>query len=161
MEETDRRPIAGTDRVHDAWERHHAPLWRAVFAWSGDRDVASDAVAEAFAQCLRRGDAVDDVGKWVWRAAFRIAGGLLQDRRRTDGGGRAVPERPTPAADTLYPLLDALARLRPTDRELVVLALVGGWSPTEIAALTGTAAGTVRVRLHRARGRLRDLMEET
>ena len=74
-----------TRRVRDAWEQHHQRLWRSVLAWSGDADVASDAVSEAFAQCLRRGDEVRDVPAWVWRASFRIAAGMLAD------AGLAVP----------------------------------------------------------------------
>jgi DNA-directed RNA polymerase specialized sigma24 family protein len=33
-------------------------MWQAVFAFAGDPEVASDAVAEAFTQALRRGDAI-------------------------------------------------------------------------------------------------------
>jgi DNA-directed RNA polymerase specialized sigma24 family protein len=51
-------------------------LWRAVLMYTGDREVASDAVAEAFAQALRRDQAIRDP-RWVWRAAFRIAVGEL------------------------------------------------------------------------------------
>jgi len=39
-------------------------LWRAVLAFAGDPEVASDAVAETFAQALRRGDAVRDPERW-------------------------------------------------------------------------------------------------
>ena len=67
----------GAERLRVAWEAHKDGLWRAILAWSGDPEIASEAVAEAFAQAARRGDAIDDVGRWVWRAAFRIAGGLL------------------------------------------------------------------------------------
>lgn len=55
-------------------------LWWAVLAYAGDREVASDAVAEAFAQVLRRGAAVRSPDKWVWRAAFKIAAGELKRR---------------------------------------------------------------------------------
>jgi hypothetical protein len=34
-------------------------MWQAVFAFAGDPEVASDAVAEAFAQALRRGTPSD------------------------------------------------------------------------------------------------------
>ena len=57
-------------------------LWRAVLAFAGDPEVASDAVAEAFAQALRRGEAIRNPKRWVWRAAFRIAAGELAARRR-------------------------------------------------------------------------------
>lgn len=37
--------------------------------------------------------------------------------------------------------------------------LVAGWFSAEVAELAGSTAGTVRVRLHRARGRLRELLD--
>lgn len=70
-----------SDRVHEAWVANADALWRSVRAWSADPDIASDAVAEAFAQALRRGEVIDDVGRWTGRAAFRIAAGMLQARR--------------------------------------------------------------------------------
>lgn len=99
MDESARRTTAtstgATDRVHDAWVVHHERLWRSVLGWSGDRDIASDAVAEAFAQAARRGAAIDDLGRWVWRAAFRIAAGL----RRTAGVTTASRRRPGTRTD--------------------------------------------------------------
>ncbi len=42
----------------DLYEREGPRMWRAVFAYAQDRAVIDDAVAEAFAQCLRRGEEV-------------------------------------------------------------------------------------------------------
>ena len=66
------------DRVEAAYRQHSAKMWRTLLAYSGDPDVASDALAEAFAQALRRETAIRHVERWVWRAAFRIAAGELQ-----------------------------------------------------------------------------------
>lgn len=49
----------------DLYREHADRLWRAVFAYGGDSEVASDAVSEAFAQCLARGSAVRSPGRWV------------------------------------------------------------------------------------------------
>ena len=54
-----------------------------VLLFSSDPDVASDAVAEAFAQALRRGDALRDPERWVWKVAFRVAAAELKEGRRT------------------------------------------------------------------------------
>jgi hypothetical protein len=51
-------------------------------AYTGDREVASDAMAEAFAQALARGDELRSAERWVWHAAFRIAAGELTTRGR-------------------------------------------------------------------------------
>ncbi len=149
------------ERVRDVWERDHARLWRSVLAWSGSAEVASDAVAEAFAQVLRRGDDVHDPAAWVWRAAFRIAGGLLAEKRPLplpDGPGPEPPATTGDPADSLA-LVTALSTLEERDRRVVVLALVGGWTAEEIATLDESSPGAVRVRLHRARQRVRDALE--
>jgi len=75
-------------------------LWRSVLAYTGDREVASDAVAEAFAQVLRRGDAVEDIRAWVWTAAFRIAAGELRSRSRFGGPVDRPQEAPMSMASS-------------------------------------------------------------
>ena len=104
-------------------------LWRAVYAWAGDPDIASDAVAEAYAQVIHRGDAVRDPAAWTWRAAFRIAAGALKTRRSE--GTRATPT--TADADSTTPadvhldryadpdLLAALRQLPDGQRAAVIL----------------------------------------
>lgn len=154
-----------TERLRAAWEDHKDRLWRSVLAWSGDREIASEAVAEAFAQAARRGAAIDDVGRWVWRSAFRIAGGMLADRRseheRSESRDEVSVEEPVHDSlpEDVVGLLDALDRLRSEDRTAIVLAYVGGWSAPEIAAMTDSTGGAVRVRLHRARRKLRAALE--
>jgi DNA-directed RNA polymerase specialized sigma24 family protein len=73
---------ADVARLEEVYEEHGARLWRALFLYAGDREVASDAVAEAFAQALRRGDDLRSPERWIWRIAFRIAMGELSRRRR-------------------------------------------------------------------------------
>ena len=89
-------------------------MWRAVLAFAGDPEVAADSVAEAFAQALRRGDAIRDPGRWVWRAAFRIAAGELKLRRTTTALG---PPQGWYALDTeAMELIETLKRLPPKQR---------------------------------------------
>ena len=49
----------------------------------------------------------------------------------------------------------ALAALSERDREIVTLTAWEGLTPKQIAVVTGTSANVVRVRLHRARARLK------
>jgi len=154
------RPEAGVDRVREAYERVHAQLWRSILGWSGSADIADEAVAEAFAQVLRRGEAVADPGAWAWRAAFRIAGGELARRR----GASLDPEMPDVAVDGgwLAPLagelIAALHTLSDQQRACVALRDVGGLDVAEVAAVLGTSSGTVRVQHLKGRRRLRQLL---
>jgi RNA polymerase sigma-70 factor (ECF subfamily) len=149
------------ERVRRVYEVEHVRLWRSLFAFCGSRSVADDAVAEAFAQALRRGDQIDDVAAWVWTSAFAIARGELQRRGRTSGDPLANQRADDIAAadGDIRDLLQRLAALSHDDRELIVLCHVGGWKPRELAPLLGISAGTLRVRLHRATSRARDILE--
>jgi RNA polymerase sigma-70 factor (ECF subfamily) len=53
----------------------------------------------------------------------------------------------------------AISRLPPDQRTVLVLSDIEGLDYQEIAAATGAALGTVKSRLSRARGRLRDLLQ--
>src|SRR5881397_506005 len=74
-----RASVPGLEKVY---EEQGAKLWRALFLYAGDREIASDALAEAFAQALRRSGELRSPERWVWRSAFRIAAGELSRRRR-------------------------------------------------------------------------------
>ena len=148
------------ERVRAAYEAVHAPLWRAVLAYSGSADVADEAVAEAFAQLLRRGDGVDDPAAWAWRSAFRIAAGELQ-RRRLSATADEVPDLGVSLPDPAVDLIAALRHLTDQQRACVVLCDLAGHDAPSAARLLGTTGATVRVQLMRSRRRLRELLEES
>ena len=134
-------------------------MWRAVFAFAGDREVASDAVAEAFTQALRRGAAVRSPERWVWRAAFRIAAGELKRGRAET---LELPDVADPADDMDDRATDLVAALRTLphkQRAAIVLHHTMGYPAKDIAAIIGTTAPGVHVHLSRARKRLRELLE--
>ena len=143
-------------KLEALYRAHGDRLWRAVLAYSGDPDVASDAVAEASAQALRRGSELRSPLHWVWRAAFRIAAGELKARRRTGG---AVTERGYEMPEDAADLTSALARLSPKQRRAVVLHHYGGYPVKEIAEMIGSTSAAVKVHLSRGRRRLRELLE--
>jgi RNA polymerase sigma-70 factor (ECF subfamily) len=131
-------------------------LWRAVYAFAGDAEIASDAVAEAYAQLLRRGRAVRDPAAWVWRAAFQIARGALKQRRLAPVVPPASAEHADAYAD--HDLLAAVRRLPEGQRAAVVLFYYGDMPISEIAARLGTNGIAVRANLSRGRRRLRQLL---
>lgn len=146
--------VVGQLRVEVVYRREHTRLWRSLLAFTGDPDVASDAESEAFAQVLRRGDAVEDVSAWVWRSAFRIALGLLgEERSHVDAAGRVAPDARIEPSVTEF--LALLGTLSDQQRACVALRYTGGFTSEEIAALIGSSADTVRVQLHRAHASLR------
>lgn len=142
-------------RVEDVYRTKSSHMWKALLAFSGDPDIASDAVAEAFAQALTREGDILDVERWVWKAAYRIAAGELKQRRRIS------PEIDPPVGDEVPPfeLRDALLRVSPKQRAALFLFYYGGYEPREIARMIGSTQSAVRVHLFRGRRRIAAMLD--
>ena len=105
---------------------------------------------------------IDDVGRWVWRTAFRIAAGLLADRRLhapLDEVGGQEPSADVMVPDDVVALRRRATQLADDDRRIVVLSLVGGWSAAEVAAHLGRTPGRPAGDSISARRRLRSMLE--
>jgi RNA polymerase sigma-70 factor, ECF subfamily len=77
------------------------------------------------------------------------------------GSGRPLAIQPIEEYVDGYlsePVSKALAGLTREQREIVLLADIEGFSYQEIGEIVGCSVGTVRSRLHRARGQLRKLV---
>ena len=131
-------------------------LWRAIYAFASDPDIASDAVAEAYAQLLRRGVAVLDPAAWVWRAAFRIARGSLKARRLDERV--ALPSGDYADVHADHDLLAAIRTLPDGQRAAVILFYYADLPVRQIADRLGTNSLAVRANLSRGRRRLRLLL---
>jgi RNA polymerase sigma-70 factor (ECF subfamily) len=147
---------ANSGPIERVYREEGARLWRAVFAYAGDRSVADDAVAEAFAQALRRGDGLRDPGRWVWSVAFRIARGELAQRGRNDG---AAVESSYEMPDDSDDMVRALLRLSPKQRAAVVLHHYAGYPVKDIARMLDSSSAAVKVHLSQGRKRLRSILE--
>lgn len=133
-------------------------IWRALLAFTADPAIAEDALAEAFAQALARGDALRDPARWIWRVAFRVAAGELKDRRLRSGELVLEPAEDLP--ESIGHVIAALARLSPNQRLAVVLHDYADRPVAEVAATIGASRATVHVHLSQGRKRLRAMLED-
>jgi RNA polymerase sigma-70 factor (ECF subfamily) len=128
---------------------------------------AADVVAETFLIAWRKLDKLpqgDEARLWLFGVARNVLRrGIGKTRLEHDAVerlGRELREATVPAESRGAPdLRSALARLPETQREVLLLAAWEELSPREIAAVTGVPVNLVRVRLHRARTRLRHELE--
>jgi RNA polymerase sigma factor (sigma-70 family) len=139
--------------------------WRA-----GSPSDAQDAMAEVFLTAWRRLDELpegDAARVWLYATARRV----IANQRRSSHRRLALYQRlaldaaagaPQPPSSGPEETLvhEALDRLRPRDREVLLLAEWEGLSPAQIAVVSGCLAITARGRLHRARRRFRAAFEE-
>ncbi|HSK91836.1 MAG TPA: sigma-70 family RNA polymerase sigma factor [Euzebyales bacterium] len=130
-----------------------------------------DVVADVYVVAWRRFDDVDwdDPLPWLIGVARNLLRNEQRTRRRTDALLQRLRSEARPQqvgsdaalghSDDIRAVRRALADLSDRDRELLQLAAVEELSPTQMAVVLDCHAVTARVRLHRARARLRAALE--
>jgi RNA polymerase sigma factor (sigma-70 family) len=142
--------------IERLYRKDGARLWRSLLGFTGDPELARDAMAEAFAQAIGRGDAIIHHDRWVWRAAFRIASGEMKQRSQ---GQPLADDRSYEMTEPATDLLRVLKQLSPRQRAVIILRFYAGHSTQEVADILGCTAGTVRMHVSQGRRRLRRLLE--
>jgi len=144
--------------------------YKSVLAYARRRSFsctdADEIVSETFLTAWRRLDVIpsgDEALAWLFAVARRvIANHRRANRRRTDLGTRLAQEVEVGAVeidarlmatDEQRSVLEALARLKPEDQELLRLVTWEDLSHRHVAQVLGCSEGAVAVRLHRARAR--------
>jgi RNA polymerase sigma-70 factor, ECF subfamily len=142
----------GQERVAAVYRDQAQRMWRALFSFAGDPDIASDAMAEAFARALRDRGEIRDLAAWTWRVAFRIAASELRRRHTTTASFEdATYELP----EAVPELLTALRQLSPNQRVAVILHDYADRPTEEVADVLGCSRATVYVHLSQGRRRLK------
>jgi RNA polymerase sigma factor (sigma-70 family) len=153
-----------TSRVFDDFYRELQPrLLASLVAFSGDADVAAEAVDEAFVRALVHWGRVANMASpagWLYRVAINVA--RRQARRRAhenDVATRLASDdaRLVPAArggDLGIELRELVGRLPERQRLAVVLRYVADLPEADIARAMGIRRSTVSATLAKARAHL-------
>ncbi|HTI34227.1 MAG TPA: sigma-70 family RNA polymerase sigma factor, partial [Miltoncostaea sp.] len=153
---------AGSEDAADELVRAYLPRsYRAALLIVGDRHLAEDVVQDAFERALRALDRFDDsrpFGPWLHRI---VANRALDTIRRREEPFEFNDEQhgdrdPYALADASRELIEAVGRLPQERRVVVVLRLLFGYTPDEVAAMLDVRVGTVHSRLSRGLDQLRD-----
>jgi len=157
---------------------HLDRLFRLAWRLAGAQAEAEDLFQELLIKAFARFDdlvEIDEPGSWLSRVMYNL---FIDERRRFSrqrvrlvdeaslppGGLEGLPGPGDPARDRerydKFLRLDrALRQLSDEHRVVVLLHDTEGYKLKEIEELTGTPVGTVKSRLHRARARLREILE--
>src|SRR5690349_15722076 len=150
----------------DAWYLHEAPrVLASVTLAVGDRWLAEDATAEAFARALERWRQVRELqspAAWVYTVALNQVRTVLRRRKVEQRFLRRQREDVAhPAAEPDVALWRAVAQLPPRTRTVVALRYIGDLPEARIAEVLGITRGTVASTLHDARRKLADRLATT
>jgi RNA polymerase sigma-70 factor, ECF subfamily len=153
--------------------RTYVDTYTLALRLTGHEEDARDVVQEAYLRAWKglrryRGDA--QFSTWLYRITANTAFTNVQKRRRhrtarledvaepADTRAEASPELVAESGEGLTELAEAVERLPDGLREVLVLKDVYGLSHEAIAEETGISVSAAKVRLHRGRKRLRDLL---
>ena len=154
---------------------HLAALYRLAFRLTTRKADAEDLFQDVLTKLFERRaelSSIRDLPPYLGRVLYNQ---FIDDKRRygrqplrlvdnnrllEDLPAGADPQREAEEAQTRDRLSRALGQLSEEHRLVVVLADVEGHSLQEMEALTDLPIGTLKSRLHRARGRLRELLRD-
>jgi len=151
--------------------RYEAGLLRFATRMLGNRDVATDAVAESFIRAYRHLASCREPARlrtWLYRIVANRCKSYLARRRMADVPLDDAPPVADPTdneaalerAEQVALVERALTRLAPEKREAFLLKHVEGLSYQEMSAVTGERIPTLKMRVHRAREALLQALEE-
>jgi RNA polymerase sigma-70 factor (ECF subfamily) len=163
------------DAFRILYSRYELRVFNFLLRCAGDRALAEDLLQETFWRVWQAARTFDctrgGFRSWIYRVALNAARSELALKRYArESRDGIIPERSNPPAgpgssdnpqsrlergETEALVSAALARLSPALREVVALRCMEGMKFSEIAAVTGAPAGTLKTRFHRAVAELR------
>ena len=167
-----RRHVAGDGGAAfgELFRRHRDRMFAVAVRTTGNRELAADAVQEAFISAFRRADAYRGeaaVTTWLHRIVVnacldRLRRDTVALRRAGDLGELDLPDRHDhhSSTETRLDVREALASLPEGQRMALVLVDMHGLPVAEAAAVLGVAEGTVKSRCFRGREALAALLRE-
>ena len=156
----------------EIYRRHHDRVFRFAYRMTGSPETARDVTHSAFVGLLEAPGRYDaqraGLGTYLCAAArnlsLRHASRVWRERPLTSAlgmrpSGEASPEQGLLLEERSRLVRDAVLALAPLHREVLILAEYEELELVQIAEIVGAEVGAVKVRLHRARRRLRAALE--
>jgi RNA polymerase sigma factor (sigma-70 family) len=160
-------PLEAPSQFQQLWDDYHQTIYRYARRRVPEAD-AVDIVSETFLVAWRRGHELPERPlPWLYGIARNTVANQNRSRQRQDrlvGRLAAVEEASTP--DPLVASADrdlvgrALGQLRDSDRELLRLAYWEDLKGRDLAVAFGCSEPAARLRLHRAKLRLRRICDD-
>jgi len=150
------------------FERYHKRIFNFLARMTMDRTVAEDLTQNVFVRMIKYRNSYREGARfqsWIYQAARNIFTHHYQDiRNRTHAfidvekiQGIMADSDETQMLDEREALLHkSLARLEPEQRELLVLTRFQYMKYDEVATIMDTTVANIKVRVHRAIGKLRE-----
>ena len=154
------------------YHQHFHKIFRTAYLVTGDYQLAEDAAQEAFLKAYSKIETLRDRDKfssWVSVIAANYSVDLLRKNKKLiftektdiqpDLSQEASPHDHWEHKENLHEVREALEKLDPDERILLVLKYFNEMSIKDIASMHQVSTGTIKSRLFRSREKLRILLE--
>ena len=160
--------LADADAFEQLMRRHEQRIYYLHKRFTRDAGLAEELCQETFLRAWRKLASFENrgpFGGWLTRLAYNV---FLQHKRRhrnqvdarsleepgvsSEAAERLAVPGPTGAGPDLERLLAALSE---PEQHILILTYAEGLSATEIGAMLGLSAGTVKSQIHRAKNKIR------
>ena len=163
-------------------QKYREQIFGVIYNMTSNREDASDLTQETFIKAFRaigRFKGKSSFFTWLYRIAMNSTMTFLKKRSRRryisyenideEASGAEIVERLTATnrsekgaliSELQEKLNEALQKLSPKHRTVVVLHEIEGLEHAEIAEITGSSVGTIRSRLHYAKLQLQSYLQD-
>lgn len=160
-----------TDKYRILVRRYQDPLFRHARRMVEGEDRAQDLVQRAFVKGFRKLRSCrnpEKVGGWLYRITTNLCKDHLKSRRRDEVALDDAPQMSSPRGDPDAALertalreeiREALDRLTPDQKEAFLMKHLEGRSYSEMSELLGASVSALKMRVHRAREELQELLK--
>jgi len=166
-------------RFSDLVHPHIATMYRMAYRWTQNHEDAEDLVQETLTKLVHRVDemeGMEKLGSWLIKVLYRDFVDFYRKQTRTPGRTGSEWQADVSLLDEQAlqnsgdedfvkhlgkqrALVRALETLNDEQRDVILLHDAEGYTADEIAEILVISTGTVKSRLHRARGHLKKFLE--
>jgi RNA polymerase sigma-70 factor (ECF subfamily) len=156
-------------KFEELFSKYGKLVYRTGLAATGNKQDAQDIQQDIFLRLIDQNNTLEHVSSpqaYLCVMAFNEAKMRFRTLKRRKHSDDDVEELKDPAGDgdpgetdMQERLLEAIAELQPEHAEMLLLWSAHGYTDSEIAEMLGKTRNAVAVMLHRAKARLKELLE--
>jgi RNA polymerase sigma-70 factor (ECF subfamily) len=156
-------------KFEELFSKYGKLVFRTAYGATGNKYDAADIQQDIFLRLIDQNNTLEHVSSpeaYLCVMAFNEAKMRFRTRKRRKHSDDDVEELKDPASDQnagvndmQERLLEALAQLQPEHADMLMLWSVHGYTDAEIADMLGKTRNAVAVALHRAKERLKKLLD--
>ena len=156
------------------YDEYYGPVRKFILAYVRDEWVADDLIQETFVRIQKNLKGVRDhskISSWIFRIAHNLCHDHFRQSKRSTLGQRNIQKEIVTLREAVVQkeleqqqmgecVQDKMDLLPPDYRTVLILSDIMAFNQKEIAEILGISVSNVKVRIHRARKKMRAILEE-